>query len=52
MEGYFRIKLECSDAIGFLPIDARIKILSDTRISYGDVSNDPLIDATYEKCSP
>ncbi|HXW19292.1 MAG TPA: efflux RND transporter periplasmic adaptor subunit [Roseiarcus sp.] len=51
MGGYFRIKLECSDAIGFLPIDARIKILSDTRISYGDVSNDPSIDAMYERCS-
>jgi multidrug resistance efflux pump len=51
MEGYFRIKLECSDAIGFLPEDARIRILSDAQISYGDVSNDPSIDQTYERCS-
>jgi hypothetical protein len=51
-DGYLRIKLDCADRIGFLPIDARIKIISDHEISYRDASNDPSVDATYERCSP
>jgi hypothetical protein len=51
-DGYLRIKLDCTDRIGFLPVDARIKVISDHEISYGDASNDPSIDATYERCAP
>jgi len=51
-DGYLRMKLDCTAGIGFLPVDARIKVISDNEISYGDASNDPSIDATYERCSP
>jgi hypothetical protein len=51
-EGYLRLKLDCSNRIGFLPVDARIKIINDNEISYGDASNDPSIDALYERCPP
>ena len=51
-DGYLRVKLDCANRIGYLPIDARIKIINDHEISYGDASNDPSIDATYERCSP
>ena len=50
--GSLRIKLDCRTAISFLPVDARVKILSETKISYGDFSSDPTIDATYERCVP
>lgn len=50
--GYLRMKLECQDAISFLPLDARIKILSATQMSYGDFSSDPTIDSTYQRCAP
>jgi hypothetical protein len=52
MKGYLRVKLECHDAIGFLPTDARVKIISDTQISYGDAASDPTVDAKYVRCLP
>ena len=52
MKGYLRIKLECRNSIGFLPTDARVKIMSDAQISYGDVASDPTVDATYVRCVP
>jgi hypothetical protein len=52
MKGYLRIKLECHNSIGFLPTDARVKIMSDSQISYGDVASDPTVDATYVRCVP
>jgi hypothetical protein len=48
--GYLNIRLECRDAISFIPMDARVKILSDTEISWGDAASDPTIDAKYERC--
>jgi hypothetical protein len=50
ISGAFRIKLSCQDRIGFLPIDARVKVVSPTQITYGDFANDPLIDAPYVRC--
>jgi len=50
--GYLRLKLECRTAISFLPMDARVKIMNATQISYGDFSSDPTIDATYQRCTP
>lgn len=50
--GYLRLKLECRTAISFLPLNARVKILSPTQMSYGDFSSDPTIDATYQRCAP
>jgi hypothetical protein len=50
MKAYLRIKLDCQNAIGFLPTDARVKIISDTQISYGDVASDPTVDAQYVRC--
>jgi hypothetical protein len=50
-KGYISIALECNNTVGFLPLTARIKILSSTQISYGDAADDPLLDATFEKCA-
>ena len=50
--GYLHINLECRDAISYLPINARVKILSATQLSYGDFSSDPTIDSTYQRCAP
>jgi hypothetical protein len=49
---YLKLKLECRDSISYIPIDARVKILSDARISWGDAASDPSIDAQFERCSP
>jgi hypothetical protein len=50
-KGYISIALECNNSVGFLPMNARVKILSSTQITYGDAADDPILDATYEKCS-
>jgi hypothetical protein len=49
---YISIALECDNSVGFLPLKARVTIRSSTEITYGDAANDPVLDATYEKCSP
>ena len=50
--GYISMALECNNSVGFLPINARVKIVSSTEITYGDAANDPILDTTYEKCAP
>jgi hypothetical protein len=50
-KGQISIALDCNNSVGFLPMIARIKILSSTQMTYGDAANDPILDATYEKCS-
>ena len=49
-KGYISIALQCNNTVGYLPLTARIKILSSTEITYGDAADDPLLDATFEKC--
>jgi len=51
-DGYWRIKLDCQDEITFPPLDGRVKIFSDVKMSYGNFSSDPLVDATYKRCGP
>jgi hypothetical protein len=51
-KGYISMALECNNSVGFLPMKARIKMLSKTEMTYGDDANDPVLDTTYEKCAP
>jgi hypothetical protein len=49
--GYISISLQCNNTVSYLPLTARIKILSSTQMTYGDAADDPLLDATFEKCA-
>jgi hypothetical protein len=51
-KGYTNISLSCDNAGGYLPLSARVKIVSATEITYGDAAVDPLLDALYKKCGP
>jgi hypothetical protein len=41
--------LHCNNTVGFAPLSARFKIISQTEIIYGATDN-PILDSGYEKC--
>jgi hypothetical protein len=50
-KGHISMALECNNSVGFLPMNARVKMLSSTEMTYGDAANDAILDTTYEKCA-
>jgi hypothetical protein len=50
-KGYLTIPLSCENSVGYIPLSARVKIISATQITYGDAGVDPLLDSTYKKCA-
>jgi hypothetical protein len=51
-KGYTNISLSCDNSVGYLPLTARVKVIGAAQMTYGDASDDPLLDATYKKCPP
>jgi hypothetical protein len=41
--------LNCNNTVGFAPLSARFKIVSQTEIIYGATDN-PVLDSAYERC--
>jgi hypothetical protein len=51
-KGYMIISLSCDNSVGYLPLNARVKVIGADKITYGDSGVDPLLDAEYKKCAP
>jgi hypothetical protein len=41
--------LSCKNSIGFAPVSARFKVVSENEIMYGS-TDDPLLDSAYVRC--
>ena len=48
-EGHIIASLSCNNSIGFGPVSARFKVISESEIMYGSTDN-PMLDSAYERC--